>query len=67
MVPLPSLPTLSGDLALEVFTHESLRRDGLFVHSDFGDRERLSLLGENALRYAITKAHFRSKPALRAK
>jgi hypothetical protein len=56
---LPALPKLDSDLALQVFTHASLKRDDLDNHWAFGDNERLGLLGDSVLRYVLTIIHFR--------
>ncbi|KIM84057.1 hypothetical protein PILCRDRAFT_6897 [Piloderma croceum F 1598] len=61
---LPTLPVLEGDFALEVFTHESIQREGLADHLLYGDKRRLFFMGQFALRHAVTLAYFRSKPLL---
>jgi dsRNA-specific ribonuclease len=65
--PLPSLPKLSADVILEVFTHRSLRFPGAPINEDseYGDNERLAILGEKVLETAITDTLFRKKPMLK--
>lgn len=68
MDPLPSIPRLSGDIILEVFTHRSLRFLGAPINDDseFGDNDRLALLGEKSFEIAVTDALFRKRPMLKA-
>ena len=58
---LAVLPTLNGDLALEVFTHRSLFYDGMRKHPIYGDSSRLVELGEHAVNIAVCVALFNSK------
>lgn len=62
--PLPTLPLLSGDLILDVFTHKSLRYPGAPVDNEFGDNDRLALLGGRLLSTAMTLALFNKRPML---
>ncbi|PCH33926.1 hypothetical protein WOLCODRAFT_22338 [Wolfiporia cocos MD-104 SS10] len=66
--PLTPVPQLHGDIILEVFTHKSLRFPGAPTNEDseYGDSERLSLLGEKVLEVAITFALFNKRPLLKA-
>lgn len=66
MDPLPSIPRLSGEIILEVFTHKSLRFPGAPTNEDseFGDSERLAELGEKAFHVAVTDALFKKRPML---
>lgn len=68
MDPLPAAPKLRGDIILEVFTHKSLRFPGAPINEDseFGDNERLSILGEKVLQLAVTFALFNKRPMLKA-
>lgn len=61
---VPPLPKINGDVILEVFTHKSLRV--VHVNEEYGDNERLALLGGAFLEAAVTESLFRSKPALKA-
>ena len=65
--PLPSLPKLIGEIILEVFTHRSLRFPGAPINEDseYGDNERLAILGEKVLETAVTDTLFRKKPLLK--
>lgn len=61
------LPGLSGDITLEVYTHRSLRFTGTPQEmSEYGDNDRLALMGERAMDTAVTDALFRKKPMLSA-
>lgn len=61
------LPGLSGDITLEVYTHRSLRFTGTPQElSEYGDNDRLALMGERAMDTAVTDALFRKKPMLNA-
>ena len=63
----PAAPKLRGDIILEVFTHKSLRFPGAPINEDseFGDNERLSVLGEKVLELAVTFALFNKRPMLK--
>jgi len=65
---LPPLPKLTGEIILEVFTHRSLRFQGAPINedSDYGDNERLAILGERVLETAVTDTLFRKRPMLKA-
>ena len=62
---LPSLPQLSTDLVLQVYTHPSLRRAGARPE-DYGDNERLIPLGKAVLDATVTLALFHERPMLTA-
>ena len=66
MEQLPDIPRLSGDIILEVFTHRSIRFAGAPLNEEYGDNDRLALLGEKAFNLAITDAMFRKRPMLKA-
>ena len=68
MASLPPLPKLTGEIILEVFTHRSLRFPGAPINEDseYGDNERLAILGEKALETAVTDTLFRKRPMLKA-
>ena len=68
MESLPAAPKLRGDIILEVFTHKSLRFPGAPINEDseFGDNERLAVLGEKVLELAVTFALFNKRPILKA-
>lgn len=53
-----SLPKLSGDTTLVVFTHQSVKRNGvrLMPRPDYGDSETLALIGLTALQTSVTSA-----------
>ena len=65
---LPAIPRISGDLILTVFTHRSLRFPGAPRDDDaeYGDSDRLAVLGEKALDMAVTDALWRKRPMLKA-
>ncbi|KIP12063.1 hypothetical protein PHLGIDRAFT_114115 [Phlebiopsis gigantea 11061_1 CR5-6] len=65
--PLPTLPKLTGEIILEVFTHRSLRFPGAPIDEDseHGDNERLAVLGEKVLEAAVTDTLFRKRPMLK--
>lgn len=64
----PAIPQLSGDLILDVFTHKSLRYSGVPASADteFGDNERLAVLGTQLLATAVTLTLFHKRPMLSA-
>ena len=62
---LPSLPQLSTDLILQVYTHASLRRAGTHPE-DHGDNERLIPLGRAVLDATVTLVLFHERPMLTA-
>ncbi|KAJ3483127.1 hypothetical protein NLI96_g6521 [Meripilus lineatus] len=68
MTNLPTIPRISGDLILTVFTHRSLRFPGAPRDDDaeYGDSDRLAVLGEKALDMAVTDALWRKRPMLKA-
>jgi dsRNA-specific ribonuclease len=62
---IPPLPRVNGDLALQVFTHKSLRRPN-GSPADYGDNERLADLGRVMFDLAVTHTLFEHRPMLRA-
>jgi dsRNA-specific ribonuclease len=65
----PPLPKIeSGELMLEVFTHESLQSDqsGKPTDEDYGGSERLAELGQRVLDMAVTSSLFSIRPMLGA-
>jgi len=62
---IPQLPQISIDLTLDVFTHVSLRREGV-QPEDFGDNERLSMLGKAVLDAVVTNELFKKRPMINA-
>lgn len=56
---IPSLPELTGDIILEVFTHKSIQFDG--PNSEYGDNTRLAELGAQALAMVVTRTLFDMK------
>ncbi|RXW24052.1 hypothetical protein EST38_g1816 [Candolleomyces aberdarensis] len=67
---LPPLPEFQGadeqDLTLEVFTHKSLNPNPDELKPGFGNADRLSVLGSQALSFAVTQFYFRYTPQLTA-
>ena len=63
----PAAPHLRGETILDVFTHRSLRLPGAQMDEDseFGDNERLAVLGEKVLELAVTFALFNKRPMLK--
>ncbi len=63
----PPLPKLPGEVILDVYTHKSLRFPGApSDDSEYGDNERLAILGEKVLETAVTDTLFRKRPMLKA-
>ncbi|KAI0049040.1 hypothetical protein FA95DRAFT_1557309 [Auriscalpium vulgare] len=62
--PLPALPTLSGEVLFETFSHRDLSSGAL--NDDFGNADRLSALGASALALVVTQALFDRRPMLSA-
>ncbi|TFK67463.1 hypothetical protein BDN72DRAFT_913976 [Pluteus cervinus] len=62
---LPPLPRIAGnrDILLDVHTHSSLRNTGL-QNVDYGDGERLRILGEQIFSSVVTMHYFSQKPLL---
>ncbi|KAG7099637.1 hypothetical protein E1B28_001463 [Marasmius oreades] len=60
----PPLPTIPQDIYMDVVTHRSLQRPA--EPSDHGDTERLSLLGEHAMRMVVAHYIFSRYPSLTA-
>ncbi|KAF8913028.1 hypothetical protein CPB84DRAFT_1841453 [Gymnopilus junonius] len=62
---VPPLPRINSDIALQVFTHRSLRRPNASP-AHYGDNERLQELGKAAFDAALVYALFRRRPFLQA-
>ena len=62
---IPLLPRINGDVALQVFTHISLRRPGASP-ANYDDNGRLADLGRNLFELALTDILFRQRPMLQA-
>ncbi|TFK67464.1 hypothetical protein BDN72DRAFT_95884 [Pluteus cervinus] len=62
---LPPLPRIAGDqdIELDVRTHSSLRNTGL-QNGDYGDGERLRVLGEQIFSSIVTLYYFSQEPHL---
>ncbi|PPQ65788.1 hypothetical protein CVT24_012005 [Panaeolus cyanescens] len=59
----PSLPKISIELTLQVFTHKSLRRPHKNpADAEQNDNERLSILGETVFNSVVTDILFRRRP-----
>lgn len=63
---LPPLPPLDGDLLLEVYTHSSLYYEGRPIVEEYGDSERLAVLGSEVLNLAIAQRLFNKRPMMTA-
>jgi hypothetical protein len=63
---VPPLPELTGDVLLEVFTHRSLRFSGAPMNDEFGDSERLAILGAEVMELITTYCLFCKRPMLKA-
>lgn len=59
--PLPPLPSLENKLYVEVFSHRSIRHGRYKAHPQYGDSDRLSIMGETAVHYSVVEDLFRSK------
>jgi hypothetical protein len=62
--PVPTLPQISGDTILQVFTHPSLRHKTDARPEEYEDNARLTVLGEAALQMAVTSYLVRRRPML---
>jgi len=61
---LPPIPTIrDADMQLAVFTHHSLSR-GDDANDQWGDTDRLAVLGEKVMEMAIATELFRRRPML---
>jgi ribonuclease-3 len=60
--PLPELPSLEASIALDVYAHSSLHYEGKPVNEEYGDNQRLAILGEAVLSMAVTQRLFSKKP-----
>lgn len=58
----PPLPKIKSELILSIYTHKSLGR----ATADYGDNERLSVLGKQVLIAVVNQFLFKSRPMLRA-
>jgi len=65
----PPLPKIAGDvdLFLDVFTHNSLRMHNAPMNEEYGNTDRLALLGATVLRLVVATHFFRKKPQLNSK
>jgi dsRNA-specific ribonuclease len=65
---MPPFPKIDGhhDLLLDVYTHKSLRFSGAPLNEEYGDTDRLAILGEKVLDLAVTSYLFSRKPILPA-
>ncbi|KAH7916468.1 hypothetical protein BJ138DRAFT_1052838 [Hygrophoropsis aurantiaca] len=61
----PALPTLEGDIMLDVFTHRSML-SGITHDTTYGDTERLAELGESVFEMIITYILHSERPVLQA-
>ena len=59
---LPDLPYLDASMALNVYAHSSLHYEGKPVNEEYGDNQRLAVLGEVVLSTAVTQRLFSTKP-----
>jgi len=64
MSSLPYLPSLEGDILLDVYTHNSLNHEETVFNEHYGDNTRFQELGESALTLAVTNRLFLVKPML---
>lgn len=66
--PLPPIPTIPGDhqIVVDVWCHSSLLRGGDPLNEEYGDTERLAVLGAKVFDMAITYHWFSKKPMLSA-
>jgi dsRNA-specific ribonuclease len=60
--PLPELPYLDAAIALDVYAHKSLHYEGKPVNEEYGDNQRLVILGEAVLNMVVTQRLFCKKP-----
>ncbi|KAL0951582.1 hypothetical protein HGRIS_008264 [Hohenbuehelia grisea] len=54
------------DLVLDVYTHKSIRFHGSPANDEYGNTERLAIIGQQALEAAVTQALFFRRPLLSA-
>jgi dsRNA-specific ribonuclease len=59
---LPDLPYLDASMALDVYAHSSLHYEGKPVNEEYGDNQRLAVLGDVVLSTAVTQRLFSKKP-----
>ncbi|THH14357.1 hypothetical protein EW146_g5967 [Bondarzewia mesenterica] len=63
---LPPLPSLDGDLMLDVYTHKSIRYSGAPMNDEYGDIERVNAIGKRVLAVGVATALFEKKPMFTA-
>jgi dsRNA-specific ribonuclease len=65
---VPPLPKIDGDahIILDVYTHSSLRAHLVDPNDEYGDADRLALLGKEVLDLAITHYWYRKLPLISA-
>lgn len=63
---LPPIPNIDGDnnILLDVYTHISLCLSNLPVNEEYGDTDRLAVLGAVTLDFSVTRYLFLLKPHL---
>ncbi|KAI0049036.1 hypothetical protein FA95DRAFT_1677836 [Auriscalpium vulgare] len=61
-IPLPAIPSLNGEAFVETFMHRELSSGVL--NEDFGNAERLSVLGGHVLKLVVTNVLFDKRPML---
>ncbi|KAJ7070897.1 hypothetical protein C8F01DRAFT_1108264 [Mycena amicta] len=68
-IAISPLPKIEGDfdILLELFTHSSLKDEGLGLHNEeYGDLDRLIKLGATAVENALCRHYFYKRPILAA-
>ncbi|KAI0068287.1 hypothetical protein BV25DRAFT_1867295 [Artomyces pyxidatus] len=60
---LPPLPPIEGEMMLEIFTHRDL---SFGQNEEFGDSERLSVIGQRVLAMVVSVVLFEKRPMLSA-
>lgn len=60
------LPKIAGDsdILLDVFTHKSIRFSGAPANDEYGNTERLAVIGEHAFAMGVSYALYRKSPML---
>jgi len=61
---LPAIPEIGGevDILLDIYTHRSLRSPNLQMNGEYGDTDRLAVLGAAALDFSVTRHLFLLRP-----
>jgi len=61
---LPAIPKIGGDvdILLDIYTHRSLRVPTLQMNEEYGDADRLAVLGAAALDFSVTRYLFLLRP-----